>query len=381
MSPALEATAGGRPVLVLQPDPSPGRGSVEILSTLARAKARAAAACFLPPPGDAGVLVAQAASRDVPLVAQDGWRQAWFRARWTLALLTRRGRARWRRAVASGWQEIYRELRRQAGNERLPAELRRRLRESAHRAYERALASGASTAPYPRRLLREPSPLTLPQPALDAGRAEAEARGFVAGPPTVALEAGLRPDLAAALTALLGARGYRVVPLAAPSLHLGLFAFCASRFVVCTSREWQQLAYLTNTPSLLVNAIDVFSSYPVRGDGLFTLRTAVDLESGAVLAIGDRLSEGYFKNSRNIGYRDHTAGELTAAVEEMIAGVEHGWQESAGQARFRDRAAAAGAALAPHVPAVAAWAPDDGFLGDGRLARVQADGYATAVGS
>jgi len=25
------------------------------------------------------------------------------------------------------------------------------------------------------------------------------------------------------------------------------------------------------------------------------------------------------------------------------------------------------------VPAVAAWAPEDGFIGDGRLARVQAD--------
>jgi len=60
-------------------------------------------------------------------------------------------------------------------------------------------------------------------------------------------------------------------------------------------------------------------------------------------------------------------------VQEMIGGIEHGWQESDGQSRFRERAAAAGAALAPLVPAVAAWAPEDGFLGDGRLARIQAD--------
>ena len=373
MSPALEATAGGRLVLVLQPDPSPGRGSVEMLSTLARAKARAGAACFLPPPGDAGALVALAASRDVPLVAREGWRQSWFRTRWTVASATRRGRARWRRAIVSGWHEIYRELRRQAGNERLPAELRRRLRETAHRAYDRAVRSDLSTVPYPRRLLRDASPLTLPEPALDGGRAQAEARGFVAGPPTVALETGLRPDLSTTLAALLTARGYRVVELAAPPLQLALFVLCASRFVICTSRDVQQLAYLTNTPSLLVNAVDVFSAYPVRNDGLFVLRTAVDLESGAVLPIGDRLSEDYFKNLRNVGYRDHTSAELTAAVEEMIAGVEHGWQESESQARFRDRATIAGAALAPLVAAVAAWAPDDGFLGDGRLARVQAD--------
>jgi hypothetical protein len=373
ISTALEATAGGRPVLVLRPHPSPGRGSVEILSTLARARARAASACVLPPAGDAGELVALAASREVPLVARRGWRRSWLQTRWSLASAVRRGGVRWRQAVVAGQQEIFRELRRQAGNERLPAELRRRLRESAHRAYERARLAEGSVEGYPRRLLREPSPLTLPPAALEAGRAEAEALGFVAGPPTVTLEAGLRPDLSAALRSALAARGYRVLHLTSPSLRLTLFALCASRFVICVSHDWQQLAYLTNTPSLRVHAVDVFEAYPVRRDGLFALQPAVDLESGKVLPVGDRLSEGYFKNLRNIGFREHTVAEITAAAEEMMAGVERGWQESESQARFRDRAAAAGAALAPVVSTVAAWAPDDGFLGDGRLARVQAD--------
>jgi hypothetical protein len=376
LSTALEATAGGRPVLVLQPDPSPGRGSVEMLATLARARARGGAACFLPPPGDAGELVALATSRDVPLVGSTGWRQPWFRTRWALASAARRGRTRWRDAVASGLRETYRELRRHAGDERLPAELRRRLRETAHRAYDRSVSSGPGAAPYPRRLLRERSAFALPEAALDAARAEAAPRGFAGGQPTVVLDGRLRPDLATAVTRLLTGRGYRVIDTALeprPSLRLLLFLLCASRFVICATDDIQQLAYLTNTPSLMVNATDVFSAYPVRGDGLFLLRAAVDLESGAVLPIGDRLSEGYFRNVRNVGFRDHTAGELTAAVEEMLAGVEQGWQESEGQARFRARAVAAGAALAPLVPSVAAWAPDDGFLGDGRLARIQAD--------
>jgi hypothetical protein len=190
----------------------------------------------------------------------------------------------------------------------------------------------------------------------------------------VALEDGLRPDLAAGVVRALTDRGYRVVRLdALPSLHGQVAVLCASRFVICTTSDRQQLAYLTNTPSLTVNATDVFSAYPVRADGLFTLRTAVDLDSGARLAPGDLLSERYFRNLRNVGYRDNSLVELTAAVEEMVAGVEKGWDESESQTRFRDRAAAAGAALAPLVPAVAAWAPEDGFIGDGRLARVQAD--------
>jgi hypothetical protein len=373
LSPSLDATAAGRPVLVMRPDPSPGRGSVEMLATLARARMRASAACFLPPTGDAGELVALATCRDVPLVGLGGWRQPWFRTRWALASAVRGGRARWRRAVASGQQELYRELRRQAGKERLPAELRRRLRATAHRAYDRSVALASAAEPYPRRLLREPSAFALPEGALDGARADAAALGFVAGTPTVLLEAGLRPDLAAAVTRLLAARGYRVIAPPAPSLRLRLFLLCASRFVICASRDVQQLAYVTNTPSLAVHATDVFSAYPVRANGLFLLRTAVDLDAGEEMPLADLLSERAYGQVRAVGYRDHSIADLTAAVEEMIAGVEDGWRESESQTGFRDRAVATGTALAPLVPAVAAWGPDAGFLGDGRLARVQAD--------
>ena len=374
ISPAIEASAAGQPVLVMRPDPSPGRGSVEMLSTLARARALAGAACFLPPPGDAGEMVALVTSRDVPLVGRGGWRQSWFGARWALAGAAHRGRGRWRAAGASWLREMYRELRRHAGNERLPLKLRWRLREGAHRAYDRSQAALSETIRYPRRLLRESSAFMLPQEAIDVARGEAEACGFVPGAPNVLLEAGMRPDVASGVVRLLTARGYRPVRLEAEaSLRLRLFVLCAARFVVCTSRDLQQLAYLTNTPSLAVNATDVFSAYPVRRDGVFLLRTALDLESGEVISPDERLSEGYYRNLRNVGYREHALGEMTAAVEEMIDGVEHGWQESHGQSRFRDRAVAAGVALAPLVPAVAAWAPEDGFIGDGRLARVQAD--------
>lgn len=373
LSPALDATAAGCPVLVMRPDPSPGRGSVEMLATLARARQRASAACFLPPPGDAGELVALATCRDVPLVGAGGWRQPWFRTRWALASAARRGRARWRAAVASGQQEMYRELRRQAGKERLPAELRRRLRDTAHRAYDRSAASAPAAVPYPRRLLRDPSSFALPEGALDGARAEAAALGFVAGTRTVLLAAGLRPDLAAAVTRLLAGRGYRVIAPPAPSLRLLLFLLCASRFVICASRDVQQLAYVTNTPSLAVHATDVFAAYPVRVNGLFLLRTAVDLEAGEVMPLADRVSERAYRQVRTVGYRDHSIADLTAAVEEMLAGVEDGWRESESQTRFRDRAVAAGTAMAPLVPSIAVWGPDAGFLGDGRLVRVQAD--------
>jgi hypothetical protein len=369
ISSVLETSVAGRPVLVMRPDASPDRGSVELLATVARARARAAAACFLPPPGDAGELVTLATSRDVPLVGAS----AWLRARWAIAAALRRGGSRWQEARASGLQEMYRELRRQAGSERLPAEYRRRLREKAHRAYDRSVASARAASPYPRRLLREPSAFALPQGALDGARAEAAALGFDASAPMVVLEPGLRADLAAAVTGLLAARGYRAIAPQAPSLRLLLFLLCAARAAVCVSRDVQHLACVTNTPTLSVHATDVFASYPVRANGLFLLRPAVDLESGRPIPLAERLSERYYRNLRDAGYREQSRQELTAAVEELIAGVEHGWRDCESQARFRDRATAAGAVLAPVMPSVAEWGPDDGFLGDGRLARVQAD--------
>jgi len=51
-----------------------------------------------------------------------------------------------------------------------------------------------------------------------------------------------------------------------------------------------------------------------------------------------------------------------------------GGRDADGQAEFRARLTDAAAALAPTIPYVAEWGADRGFMGDGRLARVQARG-------
>lgn len=137
----------------------------------------------------------------------------------------------------------------------------------------------------------------------------------------------------------------------------------------------QQLAYLTGTPTLRVNARDPFSAYPVRSDGLFTLTRAVDLDTGQVLTLDERLLVSYFQRQRNIGHALNAAPEVLAAVEEMHHGVVDGWSDSPGQASVRTAVTleagteGARAQLGP-------WRADAGFLGDGRLARVQAERMA-----
>jgi hypothetical protein len=294
-----------------------------------------------------------------------------------------------RASAASALHELYRELRRHAGDQRLPAALRRRLREAGHRSYEQSSALRAAV-PYARRRYRDASPMEWAPGTLDRARAEVAAAG-VPDAPLVAFELRTRFAVARAVTRSLVAGGYTVVrlgdsiggPLGEPgvielqagrswSRHASLHVLTRARLAIVASRELQQQTYLTNTPSLAIDATDPFRLYPIRANGLLLLATALDLDSGRELPVDEWLTEDYVRDRRTWGYRGVSAGDLLAAIHEIEEGVAHGWRETDPQVRFRDRAVELGRALAPAVPFVAEWGPDDGFLGDGRLARVQA---------
>jgi hypothetical protein len=115
----------------------------------------------------------------------------------------------------------------------------------------------------------------------------------------------------------------------------------------------------------------------VRPNGLFTLKTPVDLDTGELLGPGAFLGERYYRNLRNYGFRNTPATEILAAVREMHESQREGWRETEAQTRFRTRATEAATTLASlrrvqKDPACDRGA-DHGFLGDGRLAGVQAE--------
>jgi putative glycosyltransferase (TIGR04372 family) len=335
--------------------------------------------------------------RDLPLVGADGATPSWLqppsRGR---TMLDGLGRA-FERAAGSFWFECHRELRRQAGDDRLPADVRVRVRERAQGLLARAAASRRPPTPFPRRRLRERVSVTLPPPLMAQASAAAAAVGIVASQPLVAVEVQHRPDLFDSALAWLQSKGYQVARVGSATEPIGragvielsrapahaelleLFVLLNAAFVVCESLGLQHLAYATNTPSLLLNAPDAFSGYPVRDDGLFTLRTAVELDTGETFGPADQLSERYVRARRNCGFRGNSELEILAAVREMHEGVSRGWVDAAGQARFRALVIEAAPSLTATAPFVAEWGPDAGFIGDGRLARCQADTLAAAL--
>jgi hypothetical protein len=136
-----------------------------------------------------------------------------------------------------------------------------------------------------------------------------------------------------------------------------------SRFVVCDTLDTQRVAYLTGTPALLLNATEPLSGYPIRCDGLFTMATPVDLDTGAEL---DALSllQGT-RAHRTCGFRANTAGQILDAVSEMHDATRGTMTEHDSQRWFRAR--------------VLAICLEDGSVAAGRLARWQAERVNTPV--
>ncbi|MBI4263005.1 MAG: TIGR04372 family glycosyltransferase [Acidobacteria bacterium] len=392
----IRVNVGGRPVLVVMPDVSRIEGlSVELLATYNRARAEHADACLLTSVEPSHHPLLALEPSDLRIVHADGVSGAWLRLLWRMAAVERRAVDGWSRASRAFRVEWSRELRRQGGDERLPLELRGWLRARARRSLAKAAVPPGATTRFPRRLLRDRVHASLPSGMLAEASATARALGIDPAVPTVTVDVRRRPDTCASVSSWLANRGYCVVrvgeapdpvPVRATidlassrqrTPLLDLFVLSTSRFLVCDSLEAQHVAYLTNTPSLLLNAHDPFSGYPVRDDGLFTLSTPVDLDTGQTLTPDALLHEARLKDVRDCGFRDNTAAEVLAAVQEMHDGVTAGWSTSPGQIRFRDRVAAAGEAMAARVAAAAEWGPDAGFIGDGRLARWQAEGSAS----
>ena len=380
-------------MIVAPPDLEPTFGgfSVGMLATLARAQKANAAAAFLSTPSPWRPEWFRT-DGSPEIASLQGGLAAWGRARWAMGRTRERMAGAGRRARTVWSREMHRELRRQAGDERLPARSRMRFKEAARRALTWAPAPIPRDAALPRRLLRERIAVTLTDAARAEGDALAGAAGVRAGAPIVAFEAPARVETALPAIACLTSLGYVVVRVGSdaggrfdvPGVIdvasqgtrplLDVWLLLHARFLVCQSADWQHAAYLTNTPTVRYDARDPFAAYPVRADGLLLLARAVDLESGRTLSLEDRLSGDYFTQLRNIGHASCAAVELADATHEMHQHLSAGAVDAPGQAAFRIRATNAAMALAPEVPYVAEWGADSGFLGDGRLARVQARG-------
>jgi putative glycosyltransferase (TIGR04372 family) len=302
----------------------------------------------------------------------------------------------------------------------MPEEVRQGLRGARRRlraSLEQAARDRRQRPPYyRRRLLRDPVPVQLHRAASEEAARQARAHGIAPDARLVCIharEAGykfggeihdIKPNSRddrtrnARIESYLDAadyligRGYAVIRLGDPSMtpvhHPGvvdlatsptrtnlLEVYCLLRsdFIICGESAFVNVIYLTNTPMLLVNATEPISAYPIRAPGLFLPKTVVDKRDGRRLTTVDLLTLEYqrqFRDTRRYQYVDNSPEQIREATQEMLEWIDGRWAESQVQHSYHEAIVSAAAQLRRRSTYVRKWGLHDGFLGDGRIARV-----------
>ena len=318
-------------------------------------------------------------------------------------------------------QELVREMTRYVADSEMPQEVREGLRtvRGRIRASLEQLARDRRRRPtyFERRLLRDPVRVRLQSAAADQAAAQARAHGIPEDAPLVCIharEAGYkfgneiqdikphdgRDDRARnariesyfAAVDFLVERGFTVIRLGDPSMtpvnHPGvvdlatspmrtnlleIYCMLRSSLLIAGESGLAGITYVTNTPFLLVNATEPIAAYPIRAPGLFLSKTVVDKREGRRLASLDLLGLDYhrqFRDMRRYEYVDNSPEDIREATREMLEWVKGNWTESPGQRSYHEAIMSAAAQLWRRSTYVRKWGLHEGFLGDGRIARV-----------
>ena len=317
-------------------------------------------------------------------------------------------------------REFVHEVNRYVGDPGIPQPVREGLRGARRRlraSLDEAMRVRDLEPPYyERRLLREPVPVRLHAAASEEAAAQARAHGIAPDARLVCMharESGYKqgreiqddkPVLGRddrtrnariesyfeAVDYLVG-RGYTVVRLGDPTMTpvsrpgvvdlatspmrsnlLEVHCLLRSAFIIAGESAYVNVIYLTNTPILLINATEPISAYPIRAPGLFLSKGVIDKRDGRHLTVLDLLSVEYqrqLRDPRRYVYVDNSPEQIREATDEMLAWVEGRWTESEAQRRYHEAIMTAAARLSRR-PYVRKWGLHEGFLGDGRIARV-----------
>ena len=402
-----------------------GHLGLDMVMSLAHARQEGADAYFVRPSTSLGTGLFELESPQVRVLRPPRIIQELFRAR----ILWRRFRERvdgWRDEVR---EQIEREFGREATRYVVSSSMPQPVRESLRDARRRLRASVLRAARdrrlmppyYERRLLREPVPVRLHQTAGEEADRQARACGIAPDARLVCIHAreggykrgdemqDTKPDVGrddharnARIESYLRAvdylvrRGYTVIRLGDPSMtparHTGvvdlatspartnlLEVYCLLRsdLIIAGESAYVNMICLTNTPILLVNVTEPISAYPIRAPGLFLPKTVVDKRTGRRLTSLDLLGLDYhhrLRNTRRYLYIDNSPEEILEATKEMFEWLDGTWRECQSQRSYHDAIMSAAAKLGRYSAYVRKWGLHEGFLGDGRIARVAVTG-------
>jgi putative glycosyltransferase (TIGR04372 family) len=192
-------------------------------------------------------------------------------------------------------------------------------------------------------------------------------------------------------------RGYTIVRIGDPSMvpverpgvidlatsrhrtpELEAYCLLNSAFMLGVESGPTVVTYLTNTPTLTVNATDPISSFPIRRDGMYMLKRVRNRATGEMLTLRDMLTARYLLHLRDttrFEYVSNAPAEILAAVDEMLQLLAGHAVESERQLEYRQLATSVAEALKSESHYIRKWGTDAGFLGSGRIVRTFVEQY------
>lgn len=412
-----------KPVLISQPNVRQyGHLGLEIFMAIEEAQRLGADVLFLRPRKVLGEALFELEPRDVRILKPGALASAPFRFKWFTAHARPQLQELRDHVKTEFKREARRELRPHIDNEGFPELFRQELRELNARWFDlpkQVITEGPEPKYFSRRAFNRRLEVSLPAPLVAEARRQALAHGIAADARIITLHAreagykrgqemedvkpGVREDAVrnahiehyvAAVEYLTG-QGYTVVRLGDPSMTpltmpgvvdlalspartnlLEVYCLMNSVFMIGCESGPSSLTYLTNTPCLWVNCTDPITSFPIRANSMYLLKRVRDRKSRKFLTLDDRLEHDYiehFRHTQRNEYFDNTPEEILAATREMESVVLHGTPPSAAQRAFREKATEAGVFFVDRLAYIRKWGPDEGFLGDGRIAQIALD--------
>ena len=167
---------------------------------------------------------------------------------------------------------------------------------------------------------------------------------------------------------------------------LEVYFLLRSKFLLCGESGPYSVSYLTNTPTVLVNATDPVSGFPVRRNRLYILKRVHERQTGHPLSLNDLLTYKYLSTMREFvfyHYIDNTQEEILEAVKEMLITLQEGCEETPNQKAYHKMLRELAMELnkpdkAGGLGYVRKWGCHNQFLGDGRIGASYVDQHFQA---
>jgi putative glycosyltransferase (TIGR04372 family) len=174
----------------------------------------------------------------------------------------------------------------------------------------------------------------------------------------------------------------------ADAMVMQLWSIANARFFLATDSGPYQLSWLLDVPCLHTNVVNLLGTFPLRAADRCVPKRLADRETGKELGLENLVTEEFWLGmtrkvrANRFTYVDASPGDLTKAVDDMLADLDNPRPPTASQAWYRERTTSLLLTSAMSAKILAKTGHPEVYIGEGRISRrfVEAHRHALVDG-